>query len=365
MKTNKYIISGGGTGGHIFPALSIANRIKKDNPEAEILFVGSLGKMEMKKIPDSGFNIIGLSIDGFQRHSYSRNILFPFKLFVSLIKSFFLIVKFKPDAVIGTGGFASGPVIFVSQILGYPSLIQEQNSYAGVTNRILSKRANFVSVAYTGMEKFFPKEKIILTGNPVRKDIIKNDISSSEAKLFFGLDPEKPTVGVIGGSLGSLRINEVISNNLKVFSDLGIQVIWQCGKLYFEEYKVKETKSVKIFPFISKMSYLYKAIDVLISRAGASTVSEICITKTPSILVPSPNVAENHQYHNAMVLFNENASAIIEESDLNNNFKNIFNDLWLDKLLRNEMKKNLKKLSKPEATEQIVKYIKQISIDKI
>ena len=364
MKTNKYIISGGGTGGHIFPALAIAEKLKVDNPNSKFLFVGSSGKMEMKKIPDFGYKIIGLSIDGFHRNTYFKNILFPFKLFSSIIKSIFLVIRYKPDIVIGTGGFASGPVVFVSQILGYPTLIQEQNSYAGITNRILGKRANCISVAYEGMEKFFPKEKIIITGNPVRKDIINNNIESSEAKLFFGLDPQKPTIGIIGGSLGSLKINEVINNHLKFLVDLGIQIIWQCGKLYYDEYKLKQTKSIRIIPFISNMSFLYKSIDILISRSGASTVSEICTTHTPSILIPSPNVAENHQYHNAMVLYNKNASEVIEEKKLNDMFKETFYNLWINDSLKNKMKKNLKNLSKPKAAYEIVKQVKKILIEK-
>jgi len=360
VKTNKYIISGGGTGGHIFPALSIANKIKKENPESDFLFVGSIGNMEMNKIPDSGFSIIGLPIDGFQRSLSYRNILFPFKLFISLIKSIFLVIRYKPDAVIGTGGFASGPVVFVSQILGYPTLIQEQNSYAGVTNKILGKRANLVAVAYPKMEKFFSKEKIVFTGNPVRKDIIDNDIKSLDAKLFFDLDPDKPVIGVIGGSLGALKINQVISNYLNVFNDLGVQVIWQCGKLYYERYKIKETINIKIIPFITRMDYLYKAVDALISRSGASTISEICITNTPSVLIPSPNVAENHQYHNAMALYNEKASELIEEKNLDKNFKIVLTKFWLNDSLRKEMQKKLQKLSKPNATEEIVRHIKKI-----
>ena len=360
MKINKYIISGGGTGGHIYPALSIANEIKNDNPESELLFVGSTGKMEMKKIPDSGFNIIGIPVDGFQRSFSFKNILFPFKLLVSIIKSIFIVARFKPDIVIGTGGFASGPVVFVSQLMGYPTLIQEQNSYPGITNKILGKKAKFISVAYPKMDKFFPKEKIVFTGNPVRKNIIFNEIKPMDAKLFFDLDPNKPIIGVIGGSLGALNLNKIISKNLNIFNDLGVQVIWQCGNLYYEKYKFLQTKSIKILPFISKMNFLYKSVDVLISRSGASTISEICITNTPSILIPSPNVAENHQYHNAIELFNLNASELIEEKNLEKKIKTVLPEFWLNYSLRKKMKKNLQKLSKPNATKDIVKLIKEI-----
>ncbi len=360
MKTNKYIISGGGTGGHIFPALSIANEIKNDEPGSEFLFVGSIGKMEMKKIPDSGFDIIGIPVEGFQRSFSFKNILFPFKLLISIIKSIFIVIRFKPDIVIGTGGFASGPVVFASQIMGYPTLIQEQNSYPGVTNKILGKRAKFISVAYSKMDRFFLKEKIVYTGNPVRKDIIDNNIKSTDAKAFFNLNPNKPVIGVIGGSLGALYLNKIISDNLEVFNDLEVQVIWQCGKLYYEKYKFLQTDSIKVLPFINRMNFFYKAVDVLISRSGASTISEICVTNTPTILIPSPNVAENHQYYNAIELFNLNASEMIEEKHLEKKFKTVLTEFWVNNLLRIKMKNNLQKLSKPNATKDIVEVIKKI-----
>ena len=360
MKKTKYIISGGGTGGHIFPAISIANEIRRINPDSKILFVGSYGKMEMKKVPDSGFEIIGLPIDGFHRSFLLKNILFPFKLFISVIKSFFIVIKFKPDLVIGTGGFASGPVLFVSQVMGYPSIIQEQNSYPGITNKLLGKKAKFICVAYNKMEKFFPKHKIIITGNPVRKDIIENNIKKTEAIQFFDLDQKKPIVGIVGGSLGSQMINKVINDNIKTFNDLGIQLIWQCGKLYHDRYKHQHNQVIKVLPFITRMNFMYRSIDVLISRSGASTISEICITNTPSILIPSPNVAENHQYKNALKLYELNAAEMIEEKNLEAKFKPVLTEFLQNDLLRSKMKNNLKNLSKPNATKNIVEIIKQM-----
>jgi UDP-N-acetylglucosamine--N-acetylmuramyl-(pentapeptide) pyrophosphoryl-undecaprenol N-acetylglucosamine transferase len=363
VKNKKYIISGGGTGGHIFPALSIAKEIKNSEPKSEILFVGSIGKMEMKKIPDSGFNITGIPIDGIQRSFSCKNILFPFKLLTSIIKSFFIIIKFKPDIIIGTGGYASGPVVFVSQIMGYSTLIQEQNSYPGITNKILALKANIISVAYSRMDKHFSKEKIVLTGNPVRKDIIVNDAKLEDSKLFFNLDPKKPVIGIVGGSQGALNINRIIASNIHLFDDLGVQVIWQCGKIYFEKYKLLQTKNIKVIPFINKMNFFYKSVDLLITRSGASTISEITVTSTPSILVPSPNVSENHQYHNAIELYNLNAAEMIEEKDLEKKFKTVLTGLWLNNSIRIKMKKNLKKLSKPNATKDIVELIKKQLIE--
>ena len=360
MRLNKYIISGGGTGGHFFPAISIAKKIKEDDPESKILFVGSYGKMEMRKVPDFGFDIIGLPVDGFNRKFSYKNLLFPFKLFFSLIKSIFIIIRFNPNVVIGTGGFVSGPIVFVSQMLGYPSLIQEQNSFPGITNRILGKRANIISVAYPKMEKYFIKEKIVFTGNPVRRDIIESQITSIEAKLFFDLDPEKPIVGIIGGSLGAHKINQIINENLGFFHEMNAQLIWQCGKLYYEKYKNYKTKNINIVPFISKMNYFYKAVDFLISRAGASTISEICITGIPSILIPSPNVAENHQFYNALELHNKKSSELIEEKNLKKEFKRVVKKFYMNKSFRNEMKNNLIKLSKPNATTEIVNHVKEL-----
>ena len=359
MKTNKYIFSGGGTGGHIFPALSLAKEIQIQNPEAEILFVGSKGKMEMRKVPEFGFKIIGLPIEGLKRKITLENLIFPIKLFGSLIRSFTILRNFKPNIVIGTGGYASGPILFAAQILGYPTLIQEQNSFAGLTNKILGKRATKIAVAYPKMEKFFPKDKIVFTGNPIRKEIF-NNIDKREAKLYFDLDVNCPVIGITGGSQGAKNINFIIEKNLSLFSNLKVQVLWQCGSSYFETYKKNINPRVKIIPFVERIDYWYNSIDLLISRSGASTISEICSTQTPSILIPSPNVAENHQYHNAMVLYNERASVIIEERDLEKNFKSILKKIWTNNEIKNEMKYNLKKLSKPNSTEEITNCIKEI-----
>ena len=364
MKINKYIISCGGTGGHIFPAISIANKIKEKDPKSSILFVGSSSKMEMSKVPESGYKIIGLPIKGFNRSFPLKNIFLPFRIFYSLLKSLTVIFNFKPDVVIGTGGYASGPIVFISQILGYPTLIQEQNSYPGITNKILGKRAKTIAVAYPDMEKYFIKEKIVLTGNPVRKDIINSKITKLESKLFFNLDSKKPTIGIIGGSLGALKINQIICNNISFLKKNGFQVIWQCGKLYYESYKVYDCNNIKVVPFISKMNCFYKAIDILISRSGASTISEICLTGTPSILIPSPNVAANHQYFNAMELYKKQLSEIIQEKDLERDFRKILKSFWLNNSLRNKIKIDLKKLSKPNATDKIVEHIKTYTIEK-
>ncbi|OUV49372.1 MAG: undecaprenyldiphospho-muramoylpentapeptide beta-N-acetylglucosaminyltransferase [Flavobacteriaceae bacterium TMED116] len=359
MKTNKYIFSGGGTGGHIFPAISLAKQIQIENPNAEILFIGSSGKMEMSKVPEYGFKIIGLPIDSFKRKISFSHLIFPLKLLISILKSLLILRSFKPNIVIGTGGYVSGPILFTAQILGYPTLIQEQNSYAGITNKLLSTRASKVAVAYPNMERFFPKNKIVFTGNPIRKEILKKT-NKSKAKLHFNLDPNQPVIGITGGSLGAKRINSIIEKNLKFFNKLNVQILWQCGVLYYNIYKKNQNSKIKIIPFVKRVDYWYNSIDLLISRSGASTISEICSTCTPSILIPSPNVSENHQYHNAMLLHKEKASELIEEKDLENEFKSIIKKIWLSEKIKNEMKYKLKKLSKPNSTSEIINCIKDI-----
>lgn len=319
LKPLKIIVSGGGTGGHIFPAIAIANAIKALRPDTEFLFVGAEGKMEMEKVPAAGFKIEGLWISGFQRKLTLSNLAFPFKVWSSLRKAKKILKTFKPDAVIGTGGFASGPMLQVAAKYGVTTLIQEQNSYAGVTNKILSKKVDRICVAYNGMEKFFPKEKIILTGNPVRQDILSMEGKRDRGLEQFGLDGSKKTILVIGGSLGARTINESISNCLARFAEEDIQLIWQTGKGYFETAKNAvakyEDKGIKAFDFIQKMDYAYAVADVVISRAGASSVSELCLVKKPTILIPSPNVAEDHQTKNAMALVTYNAAIIIKDSE--------------------------------------------------
>jgi UDP-N-acetylglucosamine--N-acetylmuramyl-(pentapeptide) pyrophosphoryl-undecaprenol N-acetylglucosamine transferase len=319
LKPLKIIVSGGGTGGHIFPAISIANAIKSLRPDTEFLFVGAEGKMEMEKVPAAGYKIEGLWISGFQRKLTMSNLAFPFKVLSSLVKAKKILETFKPDAVIGTGGFASGPMLQVAARKGIPTLIQEQNSYAGVTNKILSNKVSRICVAYSGMEKFFPKEKIILTGNPVRQDILNLEGKRERGLEYFGLSGDKKIILVIGGSLGARTINESILKCLDEFEKNSIQLVWQTGKGYYETAKAAvlkyDEKGIKAFDFIQKMDYAYAVADVVISRAGASSVSELCLVKKPVILIPSPNVAEDHQTKNALALVTHNAAILIRDNE--------------------------------------------------
>ena len=359
MKIKKIIISGGGTGGHLYPALALAEELKSRFPYFEILFVGAIGRIEMKKVPAAGYKIIGLWVDGFQRKLTFKNFLFPFKLFFSLIKSLYIVLNYRPNIVIGTGGYASGPLIFVASFFRIPSLIQEQNSYPGFTNKILSNRVNVISVAFDGLERFFPKEKIVVTGNPVRKSIRNLIINQASAKLFFGHNPNKQTLVVLGGSLGAKKINKMIAEKLDWFESLDIQIIWQCGSLYFDEYKDLVKHGVSLFSFISEMDKLYASADIIISRAGAGTLSEICCVGKPTILIPSPNVAENHQLHNAIALEKLNAAIVLTEKKLVNDFEMVFTNL-MKKKKQIEVIKNLKKISKPNATKEIIDLVQDL-----
>jgi UDP-N-acetylglucosamine--N-acetylmuramyl-(pentapeptide) pyrophosphoryl-undecaprenol N-acetylglucosamine transferase len=315
----KVIISGGGTGGHIFPAIAIANALVKKVPNVEILFVGAKGKMEMEKVPAAGYKIIGLWISGLQRKLTLRNLLFPVKLIVSLFKAWSIVRSFKPDLVVGVGGYASGPLLRAALFSGVPAIIQEQNSFPGITNRLLAKKVERICVAYDGMEKYFPKEKIILTGNPVRQDILNLEGKKDRGIEFFGLDRTKKTLLVLGGSLGARTINESIAKNIELFERGNIQVVWQTGKFYYpvatELVKSKSFKNVKVFDFINKMDLAYAVADLVVSRAGASSVSELCLVKKPCILIPSPNVAEDHQTKNAMALVNHKAAELVKDSE--------------------------------------------------
>ncbi len=317
MQPLRIIVSGGGTGGHIFPAIAIANAIKSLRPDTEFLFVGAEGKMEMEKVPAAGYKIEGLWISGFQRKLSLSNLAFPFKVISSLMKAKKILRSFKPDAVIGTGGFASGPMLQVAANKGIPTLVQEQNSYPGITNKILSKKVDRICVAYSGMEKYFPKNKILLTGNPVRQDILSLEGKKERGTEHFGLNSSKKTILVIGGSLGARTINESIIKCLDVFEKNNIQLIWQTGKGFYETAKLATAKynekGIKTFDFIQKMDYAYAVADLVISRAGASSVSELCLVKKPCILIPSPNVAEDHQTKNAMALVTYNAAVIIKD----------------------------------------------------
>ena len=368
MQQPRFIISGGGTGGHIYPAVAIANELKARFPEAQFLFVGAQDKMEMQKVPQAGYEIKGLWIAGLQRKLTFQNALFPIKLASSLLKSFFILKQFKPDVVIGTGGFASGAVLKVASLLGIPTVIQEQNSYPGITNKLLAKKANAICVAYENLERFFPKDKMILTGNPVRQDLLVQ-ANKSEANAYFKLDESKKTIVILGGSLGARRINQLIENELDFLLNQNCQIIWQCGKLYFEEYKKFDSSNhpllithhpsskVQVMAFIDRMDLVYAAADIIISRSGASSVSELCIVGKPTIFIPSPNVAEDHQTKNAKAIADKKGAILLKENELNEKFETTFSDVISNENLQIELSQNIKKLAKPNATKDIVEEI--------
>ncbi|MDM8154239.1 undecaprenyldiphospho-muramoylpentapeptide beta-N-acetylglucosaminyltransferase [Bacteroides gallinaceum] len=316
----RVIISGGGTGGHIFPAVSIANAIKEQYPDAEILFVGAEGRMEMQRVPAAGYNIIGLPVAGFDRKHLFRNIGVLAKLLRSQIKARKIVKSFKPDVAVGVGGYASGPTLKVAGMMGIPTLIQEQNSYAGVTNKLLAKQAAKICVAYEGMERFFDKDKIILTGNPVRQGLLNHTISREEAIRSFHLDPDKKTILIVGGSLGARTINNCVMQGLEKIKDSGVQFIWQTGKIYIDEARATVAQAGELpmlytTDFISDMATAYSAADLVISRAGAGSISEFCLLAKPVILVPSPNVAEDHQTKNALALVNKDAALYVKDAE--------------------------------------------------
>ncbi|WP_289665148.1 undecaprenyldiphospho-muramoylpentapeptide beta-N-acetylglucosaminyltransferase [Flavobacterium panacagri] len=357
MTKYKFILSGGGTGGHIYPAIAIANELKLQFPDAEFLFVGARDKMEMQKVPQAGYEIKGLWIAGLQRKLTLQNLMFPLKLASSLLESKRIIKKFKPNVVIGTGGFASGPLLQAAGSAGIPTVVQEQNSFPGITNKLLSKKANAICVAYQNLERFFPKEKIVLTGNPVRQDLIDIESKRDEAITFYGLDPNKKTLLVLGGSLGARRINQLIEKELQNFLSQNVQVIWQCGKLYFEEYKKYNQPNVKVVDFIERMDFVYAASDIIISRAGASSVSELCIVGKPVIFIPSPNVAEDHQTKNAQAIVDAKGAILLKESELESEFSIVFEALLKDSGKQKQLSDNIKKLARPKATQDIVAEI--------
>ena len=360
-KAYKIILSGGGTGGHIYPAIAIANELKLRYPESEFLFVGAKDRMEMEKVPQAGYQIKGLWISGIQRQLTLKNMMFPFKLISSLWNARKIINQFKPDVAIGTGGFASGPLLHIAALKGIPSLIQEQNSYPGITNKLLSKKVAKVCVAYNGLERFFPSEKIIKTGNPVRQDLLDISSKRAEAIKHFNLIEGKQTLLVLGGSLGAKAINELMVNELDFLQTLNIQVIWQCGKLYYQTYKLYgNTKHVQVHQFINKMDYAYAAADFIISRAGASSVSELCIVGKPVVFVPSPYVAEDHQTKNANAIIKENAAILIAQEDLKVDFKNKFGQLVASKEKQEELSQNIKKLALINATKDIADQVEKL-----
>ena len=361
MSAYKIILSGGGTGGHIYPAIAIANALKARFPKSEFLFVGAKDKMEMQKVPQAGYSIIGLWISGIQRRLTFKNVLFPLKLVVSLFRSMAILNSFKPDVVIGTGGFVSGPLLQVAAMKGVPTLIQEQNSFPGITNKLLSKKVTKVCVAYEGLERFFPKEKLILTGNPVRQDVVDLEGKSAEASTFFGLDPHKKTLLVLGGSLGARRINQLVESKLDYLKKLDIQLIWQCGKLYEEDYsRYNSNANVQVHTFLNRMDLAYASADVIISRAGASSVSELCVVGKPVIFIPSPNVSEDHQTKNASAVSGKGAALLIREQDLESNFESQFSALISSESTQLELSAAIKQLALKNATQSIVDEIEKL-----
>ncbi len=357
----KVIISGGGTGGHIFPAIAIANELKKVNHENEILFVGANHRMEMEKVPAAGYKIVGLNISGIQRRLTLSNLMVPFKVISSVMKAKKIIRQFQPDAAVGVGGYASGPLLYAATSLRIPCLIQEQNSYAGVTNKILAKRVQKICVAYEGMDEYFPKEKIIMTGNPVRQDISHVEDKRSEALNHFGLSSGKKTVLIIGGSLGAKTMNESIAGGLRRCKENNLQLIWQTGKLFYPEANRLtsglETKGIKAYEFIQRMDLAYAAADVVVSRAGASSVAELSLVAKPAILVPSPNVAEDHQTKNAIALVNKNAAILIRDSAAREILVNAVFDLIEDENKQRQLRENIATLAIKNSAEKIVQEI--------
>lgn len=361
MNNHRFIVSGGGTGGHIFPALSIAEGLKQRFPDAEILFVGALGKMEMEKVPAAGFPIVGLPVAGFHRGEVWRNLGFLPKLLASMLKARSVVRKFKPDCVIGVGGYASGPVLKVAAQMGIPTVLQEQNSYAGVTNRLLGKKADKICVAYKNMERFFPREKIVFTGNPIRKGLEDLEGKRGEALSFFGLDADRPVILVVGGSLGARSLNNGLRSKLDVIRQSGVQMLWQTGKIYYRELKEEidgnPAGNVHLLEFIHRMDLAFAAADLVISRAGAGTISELCVVGKPVILVPSPNVAEDHQTANARALEDAGAALLISDAEVNNRLVEEAIALVGDRKRLAELAKNIENLATPSATKDIVGVI--------
>ncbi len=367
MKKNlKIIVSGGGTGGHIFPAISIADAIKNKLPDAEILFVGAEGRMEMEKVPSAGYKIIGIPISGLSRTNLFKNFKVIAQLFKSLKLAKKIIKEFSPDVAVGVGGYASGPTLWSAASMGIPTVIQEQNSYAGVTNKLLAKKAKAICVAYEGMERFFPEENIIITGNPVRKNLTQN-VSRDEAIEYFGLDKNKKTILAIGGSLGARTINQSIADSLKDIPER-VQIIWQSGKFYDNEASeaIKRVGKVPVkqSAFITRMDLAYAVADLVISRAGASSISELCLLGKPAILVPSPNVAEDHQTKNAMALAEKDAAILIPDSEAINSLMNQAFKLVEDDIRLKNMSNNIKTLAEEDSANRIADIVINIANNK-
>ncbi|WP_411275365.1 undecaprenyldiphospho-muramoylpentapeptide beta-N-acetylglucosaminyltransferase [Daejeonella sp.] len=363
--SKRVIISGGGTGGHIFPAVAIANALKKIAPETEILFVGANGRMEMERVPAAGYKIIGLDIQGFQRKSLLKNLQLPYKLLISLIKSRSIIKEFKPDVAVGVGGYASGPLLYAASLMKIPYLIQEQNSYAGITNKNLGKRAKIICVAFEGMDKFFPAEKIMLTGNPIRTETVDTNGKREAAFEFFGLSPLKKTILVTGGSLGAGTLNKSMLAGLNKFIEHDVQLIWQTGKNYYESIQEQLVggghENVKVLEFLQKMDLAYAAADVIISRAGAGTIAELYVVKKPVILVPSPNVAEDHQTKNAMALVKNDAAILIRDAEAEQGLVDAALQLLKDVAKCETLSRNIGKMALPHADIVIAREVLRIA----
>lgn len=363
--SKRVIISGGGTGGHIFPAVAIANALKHFDPAIEILFVGANGRMEMEKVPAAGYQIVGLDIQGFQRKSLWKNVFLPFKLIKSLLKARSIIKSFKPDIAVGVGGYASGPLLFAAGQMSIPYLIQEQNSYAGITNKRLGTKAEKICVAFEGMEKFFPAEKVMLTGNPIRQQSVSIEGKREEALASFGLSAKKKTVLVTGGSLGAGTLNKSMLAGMQKLIDADVQLIWQTGKYYYksiiEKVGEKPHQNICVLEFLNRMDFAYAAADVIISRAGAGTIAELCVIKKPVILVPSPNVAEDHQTKNAIALVKNNAAILVADSVAENELATIALSLINDQEKSNELSEKIGQLALPDADQVIAKEVLKIA----
>lgn len=362
----RIIISGGGTGGHIFPAVSIANAIRAKYPEAKILFVGALGRMEMQRVPAAGYEIVGLPISGFNRKNMLKNVVVLYRIWKSQQMAKKIIRKFNPMAAVGVGGYASGPMLNQCTKMGIPCLIQEQNSYAGVTNKILSKKVDRICVAYDGMERFFPADKIVKTGNPVRQALLDTKLTKAEALKNFGLSEDKKTILIVGGSLGARTVNESVLQNLDMIKESGVQFIWQTGKYYnasiMAELKQRGTvPSLHVTDFISDMGAAYKAADLVISRAGASSISEFCLIGKPVILVPSPNVAEDHQTKNAMALVNKNAALYVKDADAPAEVVKLALQTVKDDARLKELSENILKLALPDSADIIANEVVKLA----
>ena len=361
----RVIISGGGTGGHIYPAIAIANALRNLNQDIEILFVGAEGRMEMQKIPEAGYQIIGLPITGIQRSLTLKNLSFPFKLWSSIQKAKKILQDFQPQVVVGVGGFASGPLLYAATRAGIPALIQEQNGYAGLANKWLADKVQKICVAYENMERYFPKEKLILSGNPVRSDLKHSVSKREEALTFYRLDANRPVLLVIGGSLGARTINQSLLNQLGLLMENGIQLIWQTGSFYYEDIKKQlvnqDQSDIRLCEFIKEMTLAYAAADVVISRAGALSIAELCLVQKPTILVPSPNVAEDHQTKNAMALVQQQAAIMVKDSEAPQKLVQEAIGLIQDQQKRIELTENIGKMARPNAADDIASEVLRLA----